>query len=54
MESSSEFYFQAGEMTVKDKKVHANPDRGILKFYINKETTLLSLKWENIQKKNIK
>ena len=47
----SEFCFQAGEMTVKDKKVHANPDRGALRFYINNETSLLSMKWENIDKK---
>jgi hypothetical protein len=47
----SEFYFAAGEMTVKDKKVTANPDRGVLRFYLNKETTLLSLKWENLAKK---
>ena len=47
----SEFCFQAGEMTVKDKKVHANPDRGALRFYINNETTLLTMKWENIDKK---
>ena len=47
----SEFFIPAGEMTVKDKKVSANPDRGILKFYTNKEAGLLSLKWENIAKK---
>ena len=46
-----EFCFQAGEMTVKDKKVHANPDRGALRFFINNETTLLSMKWENLDKK---
>ena len=53
MESSSptEFYFPAGEMTIKDKKVHANPDRGALRFYINNESQLLSLKWENLSKK---
>ena len=47
----SEFYFAAGEMTIKEKKVHANPDRGVLRFYMNKETQLLSMKWENITKK---
>ena len=46
----SEYYFAAGEMTIKEKKVHANPDRGVLRFYINKETQLLSMKWENITK----
>ena len=51
MESIPEFYFPAGEMTVKDKKVSANPDRGVLRFYINNETQLLSLKWENLAKK---
>ena len=47
----SEYYFAAGEMTIKEKKVHANPDRGVLRFYINNETQLLSMKWENITKK---
>ena len=46
----SEYYFAAGEMTIKEKKVHANPDRGVLRFYINKETQLLSMKWENLTK----
>ena len=40
----SEYYFAAGEMTIKEKMVHANPDRGVLRFYINKETKLLSIK----------
>ena len=48
---SSGFYFPAGEMIIKDKKVHANPDRGVLRFFISNETQLLSLKWENIEKK---
>ena len=48
---SKDFYFPAGEMIIKEKKVHANPDRGILRFYINKDTQLLSMKWENIEKK---
>ena len=47
----SEYYFAAGEMTIKEKKVHANPDRGVLRFYINNETQLLSMKWENLDKK---
>ena len=47
----SGFYFPAGEMTIKDKKVHANPDRGILRFFISPETQMLTLKWENIDKK---
>ena len=47
----SEFYFPAGEMIVKDKKVHANPDRGVLRFFISNETQLLTLKWENLDKK---
>ena len=49
--SSEGFFFPAGEMTIKDNKVSANPDRGVLRFFINKETQLLSLKWENIAKK---
>ena len=49
--SSEGFFFPAGEMIIKDKKVTANPDRGVLRFFINKETQLLSLKWENIAKK---
>ena len=48
---SNEYYFAAGEMTIKEKKVHANPDRGVLRFYISKETQLLSMKWENLEKK---
>ena len=48
---SKDYYFPAGEMIIKEKKVHANPDRGILRFYINKDTQLLSMKWENIEKK---
>ena len=51
MESLSEFYFPAGEMIVKDKKVHANPDRGLLKFFISNETQMLTLQWENLDKK---
>ena len=47
----SEYYFAAGEMTIKEKKVHANPDRGVLRFYIDNETQLLSMKWENLDKK---
>ena len=47
----AEYYFAAGEMTIKEKKVHANPDRGVLRFYINNETQLLSMKWENLDKK---
>ena len=47
----SEFYFPAGEMIVKDKKVTANPDRGVLRFFISNETQLLTLKWENLDKK---
>ena len=47
----SEYYFASGEMTIKEKKVHANPDRGVLRFYINNETQLLSMKWENLDKK---
>ena len=46
----SEYYFAAGEMTIKEKKVHANPDRGELRFYMDKVTQLLSMKWENITK----
>ena len=46
----SEYYFAAGEMTIKEKKVHANPDRGVLRFYMDKVTQLLSMKWENITK----
>ena len=46
---SKDYCFPAGEMTVKEKKVHANPDRGILRFYINKDTQLLSMKWENLE-----
>ena len=38
-------------MVIQDKKVHANPDRGILRFYMNQETQLLALIWENIDKK---
>ena len=38
-------------ITVKEKKVHANPDRGLLRFYINSENQLLSMKWENLDKK---
>ena len=49
---SKDYCFPAGEMTVKEKKVHANPDRGILRFYINKDTQLLSMKWENLEKKS--
>ena len=49
--SSEGFFFPAGEMIIKDKKVTANPDRGVLRFFTNKETQLLSLKWENIAKK---
>ena len=49
--SSEGFFFPAGEMIIKDNKVSANPDRGVLRFFINKETQLLSLKWENIAKK---
>ena len=37
-------------MTIKEKKVHANPDRGVLRFYMDKVTQLLSMKWENITK----
>ena len=48
---SKEFYFSAGEMTIKDKKVHANPDRGAIRIYISNETQLLSMKWENLDKK---
>ena len=48
---SNEYYFAAGEMVIKEKKVHANPDRGVLRFYISKETQLLSMKWENLEKK---
>ena len=51
---SKDYFFPAGEMVIKDKKVHANPDRGLLRFYINKDTQLLSMKWENIEKKIIK
>ena len=49
---SQDYFFQAGEMTVKEKKVHANPDRGLLRFYINSENQLLSMKWENLDKKS--
>ena len=49
--SSEGFFFPAGEMIIKENKVIANPDRGVLRFFINKETQLLSLKWENIAKK---
>ena len=49
---SQEYYFSAGEMILKDKKVHANPDRGALRLYISQETQLLSLKWENLDKKS--
>ena len=49
---SKEYFFPAGEMTIKEKKVHANPDRGVLRFYINKDTQLLSMKWENLEKKS--
>ena len=48
---SKEYYFPAGEMTIKEKKVHANPERGVLRFYLNKDTQLLSMKWENLEKK---
>ena len=55
MESlKNEFYFPAGEMVIKDKKVHANPDKGVLRFFISNETQLLSLKWENLDKKTSK
>ena len=49
---SKDYTFPAGEMTIKEKKVHANPDRGLLRFYINKDTQLLSMKWENTEKKS--
>ena len=48
---SKDFYFSAGEMTIKDKKVQANKDHGVLRFYMNSETQLLSMKWENLDKK---
>jgi hypothetical protein len=55
MESlKNEFYFPAGEMVITDKKVHANPDKGVLRFFISNETQLLSLKWENLDKKTSK
>ena len=55
MESlKNEFYFPAGEMEITDKKVHANPDKGVLRFFISNETQLLSLKWENLDKKTSK
>ena len=37
---SKDYCFPAGEMTVKEKKVHANPDRGMLRFYINNSITI--------------
>jgi hypothetical protein len=49
---SKDFYFPAGEMIIKDNKVHANPDRGVLRFFISKDTQLLSMKWENLDKKS--
>ena len=45
---SGEFALMAGQMTVKDKIVHASKDRGILRFYINSETTLLTFEWKNL------
>ena len=48
---SEEYCFPAGEMIIKDKKVHANADRGVLRIFISKETQLLSMKWENTDKK---
>ena len=54
MESSKkscDFYFPAGQMVQKDKKLHANPERGVLKFFISNDTQMLSLKWDNIEKK---
>ena len=49
---SEEYCFPAGEMIIKDKKVHANADRGVLRIFISKETQLLSMKWENLDKKS--
>lgn len=45
-----EFTFAAGEMTIVDKKVHANTDKGELRFFTNPETCLLSLEWKNLTK----
>ena len=50
MESKSdEFTVKAGQMTVKDKNVHASKDKGILRFYINPETTLLTFEWKSLK-----
>lgn len=54
MESKpDEFIVKAGQMTVKDKNVHASKDKGILRFYINSETTLLTFEWKNLNNNQI-
>jgi hypothetical protein len=44
-----EFTFQAGEMLIENGKAKANPDSGIIRFYIGRDQ-MLFFEWKNITK----